>query len=60
MTILTKDQLIKDIEAMIRKVADEHGLTYDELLRAWAVGAQDAIMPRPPSIGGVVVNKEKK
>ena len=45
MTILTKEQLIKDIEAMISKVAHEHGMTYDELLRAWAV-----------SEGGVVNN----
>jgi hypothetical protein len=48
MTILTKEQLIKDIEAMISKVADEHGMTYDELLRVWAVLE-----------GGVVVNEEK-
>ena len=48
MTILTKDQLIKDIEAMISKVAHEHGMTYDELLRVWAV------------LEGVAVNKEKK
>lgn len=49
MTILTKDQLIQDIEAMIRKVAEEHCMTYDELLRVWAVLE-----------GGVVVNEEKK
>ena len=48
MTLLTKEQLIKDIEAMISKVAHEHGMTYDELLQAWAV-----------SEGGVVVNEEK-
>ena len=48
MTILTKEQLIKDIEAMISKVAHEHGMTYDELLRVWAVLE-----------GGVVVNEEK-
>ena len=47
MTILTKDQLIQDIEAMIRKVAEEHCMTYDELLRVWAV------------LEGVAVNKEK-
>ena len=48
MTILTKDQLIQDIDAMIRKAAEEHCMTYDELLRAWAV------------LEGGVVNEEKK
>lgn len=48
MKILTKQELIRDIEILIHKVAKEHAMTYDELLLAWAVSK------------GAVVKKAKR
>jgi diketogulonate reductase-like aldo/keto reductase len=49
MAILTKKELIRDVEGLIREVAKEHSMTYDELLLAWAV-----------SKGAVVTKKRRR
>jgi len=37
MAILTRKQFVTDFIDMTKKVAAEHGMTYDELLLAYAV-----------------------